>query len=100
MRCSTFTSIAFLAVCSVSVLSVPVPSPNEQVTFSTTLPRVTLEKRSSFPSFNYFSGFAKGGSAQSGNSGNVDGGNVVNIGGKIFNGPWASKYLLNSLISW
>ena len=36
--------------------------------------------------------FGKGGNAQSGHSGNVNGGDVANQGGLIFNGAFASKF--------
>ncbi len=94
MRSPILTSLVFVAAFSISVLSVPVPSSYEEVVLSRTLPYSTLEKRTGFNSFGSFPSLAKGGNAQSGNSGNVDGGDVENIGWKIINLAGASTWIL------
>lgn len=51
-----------------------------------------IQERS--PGFPIHPSFPTGGNAQTGSSGNVNGGDVVNEGWKIQNYPWASKQLL------
>lgn len=83
MRFSAFTSLVLVAAFSVSVSSAPLPSQDDEAVF---IREISSEKRGYYT----FPSYAKGGNAQSGNSGNADGGSVGNFGWKIINYPYAS----------